>query len=365
MPFVFGANWSEFSRICGEVFGSFLAIEGMTAFTIESIFLGIVLFARTRVSKRAYYISTLVVFFGAHLSAFWIVAANSWLQTPAGYVIRDGRFVAASLAQAIFNPTTLIRFLHVVTGAWITGVVVCSAIAAFFVLRNRSNRVAVRMVWVSIVLLALLPLAELEIGHEHILSVSLHQPAKGAAFEGMFKTMTAAPEYLMGVPDVKTRTIRFGLGIPGLLSFLNSGRWNSEVKGLDQFPDDYWPPVGVVFTTFHLMVIFGVTLIGLGFVGAMLLVTNRLESARWYLVALILCVPLPYASNELGWMGTEIGRQPWLVYGVLKTANAVSPSVSRGQILFSLVMLSVVYAALFGVFAVSVGRIIRKGLEPV
>jgi cytochrome d ubiquinol oxidase subunit I len=220
------------------------------------------------------------------------------------------------------------------------------------------------MLQVSIVLLAILPLAELEIGHEHILGVSKYQPAKGAAYEGIFKTRNAAPEYLMGIPDAKNKTIRFGLGIPGLLSFLNSGHWDSEVNGLDRHPENEWPPVNVVFVTFHLMVIFGMTLIGFGCVGAALLVTKRLVSARWYLWALILCVPLPYVSNELGWIGAEMGRQPWVVYGVLKTADAVSPIVSQGQVLFSLVLLSVVYAAFFGVFGVFVGRIIRKGLVP-
>ncbi len=360
MPFAFGTNWSEFSRVSGEIFGSFLAIEGMTAFIIESVFLGILLFGRDRVSRNVYYASAVIVFAGAHLSAFWIVVANSWMQTPAGYMHSGDRLVVTSLNLAILNPTTLLRFCHVVAGAWITGAVLSCAIAARFVLRNASSTGALGMLRVSVILLAVLPLVELELGHEHIVQTAEYQPAKAAAFEGMFKTAKSAPEFLFGIPDAHRKTIRLGLGIPGLLSFLSTSHWDAEVNGLDKFPETEWPPVEVVFSTFHLMVAVGIILIAVGIAGAALLAAKKLAASRWYLLLLVACVPLPYISNEMGWIGAEMGRQPWAIYGVLKTSQSVSPLVTSGQVVLSLVMMCVVYAGLFAAFLFAVRRVLQK-----
>ncbi|MBN1128583.1 MAG: cytochrome ubiquinol oxidase subunit I [Chitinispirillaceae bacterium] len=361
MPFLFGTGWSRFSVFSGEIFGSILAIESTVAFTLESVFLAILLFGKNRVSPRIYLLSAFCVFLGTHLSAFFIVAANSWMQTPAGFAVENGRIVVTSLAEAILNPSTMARFLHVVTAAWIAGTVIVCAMAAAALLRKKAEATVRPMLAAGAIWLFITPIAQLILGHEHIMNVLHHQPVKSAAYEGIFSTIRGAPLYITGIPDANRDTILYGIKIPGLLSLLEAFDPNAEVKGLHEFPRDTWPPVNVIFTTFHLMVGIGFTLIGAGILGLILLVRKRLYTTRWFLRLLPWLVPLPFLANELGWIGTEIGRQPWLIWGVLKTADAFTPAVQPGSVIGSMIVLVAVYSILSAALVIALRRIVSAG----
>ncbi len=360
LPFSFGTNWSRFSVFSSNIFGAQLAIEAITAFSVESVAMAILVFGRDRVTKPIYWLSAAMVFLASHMSGFWIVSANSWMQTPAGYALRDGSVILTDFRVAIWNPSTLMRFLHTIIGGWITGAVIACAISAYYLLKQRHVEFARKSMLIGMVLLAITPLLELGIGHVQILGVSEHQPIKNAAYEGIFQTRDNAPLYLFGVPDIERESIRFGLYIPKLLSFLEGWSFDTPIRGLREFPRSLWPPVGVIFITFHAMVAIGMILIGSGLTGAFLLATGRLERCRWFLRILIALVPLPFLANELGWVGAEIGRQPWVVYGLLRTDQAAS-SLATYQVLATLSALAIVYALLFVAFVFFSGRMIRGG----
>jgi cytochrome d ubiquinol oxidase subunit I len=361
MPFLFGTGWSRFSVFSGEIFGSILAIESAVAFTLESVFLGIMLFGKKRVSPRVYLLSAFCVFLGTHLSAFFIVAANSWLQTPAGFAVENGRIVLTSLREAILNPSTIARFLHVLTAAWITGAVIVCALAAFCLLRKKAETIVRPMLKAGVIWLFITPIAQLILGHEHIMNVLHHQPVKSAAYEGIFVTTKFAPLYIAGIPDAGRDTIRWGIKIPGLLSILESFKPSAEVKGLHEYPRETWPPVNVIFTTFHLMVGIGFILIGAGIIALLLLLLKKLHDTRWFLFLLPWLVPLPFLANELGWMGTEIGRQPWLIRGVLKTADSFTPDVASGSVIASMIVLVAVYSVLSTALIIALRAIVKAG----
>jgi cytochrome d ubiquinol oxidase subunit I len=350
MPFAFGANWSRFSHFAGAVFGIHLVLESITAFAIEAIALGILIFGRNKVSRRAYWLAALLAFLGSHLSAFWIVSANSWLQSPAGFAVVDGRIVLTNLLAAIFNPTALIRFLHVTVASWITGTFLVAAIAAYRLLRNPDSPVFRRLLRLAIVPMLVLTVLQAGLGHVHIMTLVKHVPEKDLAYEGIFHSVRGAPLYAFGIPDEKNETIHFAIGLPYMLSFLETGSFTSEIKGLDQYPRDSWPPVNVMFTTFHLMVFLGVIMILAGAIGTYLLYKKKLFAKRWYLVLLLAAIPLPYLANELGWIGTEMGRQPWIIYGVMRTSDASTTCVPTGQVVLSLSFIAVFYSLLFVLF---------------
>jgi cytochrome bd ubiquinol oxidase subunit I len=361
MPFLFGTGWSRFSVFSGEIFGSFLAIESTVAFTLESVFLGIMLFGKKRVSPRVYLLSAFCVFLGTHLSAFFIVAANSWLQTPAGFAVENGRIVVTSLREAMLNPSTVARFLHVLTAAWIAGTAIVCALAATCLLHRKAEEVARPMIKAGAVWLFITPIAQLLLGHEHIMNVLHHQPVKSAAYEGIFSTRKAAPLFLAGVPDAAHDTIRFGIGIPGLLSILESFTPYAEVKGLREYPRETWPPVNVIFTTFHLMVGIGFILIGAGIMALLLLIRKKLDHTRWFLKLLLWTVPLPFCANELGWIGTEMGRQPWLIWGVLKTSDSFTPAAQPGSVIALMIVLVLIYSVLATALMFALRRIMAAG----
>jgi cytochrome d ubiquinol oxidase subunit I len=361
MPFLFGTGWSRFSVFSGEIFGSILAIEATVAFTLESVFLAIMLFGKNRVSPRFYLFASFCVFLGTHLSVFFIVAANSWMQTPSGFAVENGHIVVTSLREAILNPSTVARFLHVLTAAWIAGTVIVCALAAGCLLRKKAEAIARPMLTAGAIWLFIMPIAQLILGHEHILNVLHHQPVKSAAYEGIFVTTRSAPLYIAGVPDAKRDTVLFGIRIPGLLSILQAFDPNAEVKGLHEYPRNTWPPVNVIFTTFHAMVGIGFTLIGAGILALFLLVRKKLHTTRWFLTALPWLVPLPFLANELGWIGTEIGRQPWLIWGVLKTADSFTPAVHPGGVIISMIVLVIIYAVLVTALTGALRTIIKAG----
>jgi cytochrome d ubiquinol oxidase subunit I len=361
LPFSFGANWAKFSIFSGQLFGTQLAIEAFTAFVVESIGVAIMLFGRGRVREGVYLIATAAVFLASHLSAFWIISANSWMQTPAGYAIRNGTVVLVDFWKAIFNPSAVVRFVHTTLAAWLTGTVAVAGIAAWRYRKGIAPDAAVKILSLAVPLFAVTAVSQLFVGHSQVMNVVRYQPVKDAAYEGMFSPQNGAPLYLFGIPDADHKTIHAAIAIPKLLSFLENFSFNSRVNGLAEYDQTAFPPVNVIFTTFHAMVGIGLILIGSGLVGLFLQLRRRLFTVDWFLRLLPFLIPLPLIANELGWIGAEMGRQPWVIYGLLRTQNAISPGVSGERVLITLIMLSIVYAVLLFAFIYFGARLVNSG----
>lgn len=364
LPFSIGANWARFSSYAGALLGSLIALESLTAFALESAFIAILFFGRDRVSPVTYWLSALLVFVGAHLSAFWIVAANSWLQTPAGYAIVDGRVVLTNLIEALLNHSTLIRFAHVITAAWLTGALLIAGIAATYLARGQHGAVARKLLALALPLALAAAVAQPIIGHFHIMQVLHHNPEKDAAYEGIFKSVDGAPLLAFGIPDEQHQVIHFAAGVPRLLSLLESGDPMGHVTGLEEFPRENWPPVNVIFTTFHLMIMLGVAMIAVAGLGVFLMWRGRLDSSRTYLRLLPWVIPLPYLANQLGWIGTEIGRQPWIIYKVMRTSEASTVTLPLWQLSVSFAGILIVYSAITFITVLSVWKLVQKGPLP-
>jgi cytochrome d ubiquinol oxidase subunit I len=364
LPFQLGANWSRFSLFAGPVFGPMLSVEATAAFALESAFMAVLLFGRKKISPLGLWLSAACVFAGSHFSAFLIVAANSWMQTPAGYVLENGNVVLTSLFAAVWNPSTLIRFMHVVTAAWLTGAVGACSLAAYYAARKKNMEFAAAVFKVAMPLMLVTALAQPHLGHRHIKNMMSHNPEKEAAYEGVFETTNGASLYVFGLPDQERRTICLGVRVPHGLSFLQSGRPHSRVQGLNEFPEDAWPPVAAMFISFRLMVLAGIVLIGAGAVGTYLLWRKRLMSARRYLLLLPWLLPIPYLANELGWIGTEVGRQPWVIYKLVRTAAGSSAGLPAWQVGVSLAGITLIYLALCLLTLVFIRRMIRQGPSP-
>ena len=361
MEFSFGTNWSEYSRMVGDVFGPLLAAEGVIAFFLESVFVGVLIFGRKRVSPGVYWLAAFLVFAGGHLSAFWIIVANSWMQTPAGYEITSsGKIILKSFSEAVFNPSTTVRFLHTVTASWVTGAIMVTGIAAYYVRKGLHGETAKTMLKTGMVLFAVSPLLLLGAAHAHAIQVVDTQPLKAAAMEGHFKTARGANIYVLGFVDAANEKTH-GIYIPGGLSFLCSFDFDTEIKGLNAFPRELWPPLNLVFQSYHIMVGLGAVFILMGLLGAWLLLRGKLYTARWYLFVLPLMIPLPHIAHESGWITAEVGRQPWIIYGLLKTARASSVVVGAGELVFSLVMFSLLYLLLFIMFVLLFVKIVKQG----
>ena len=346
LEFAFGNNWAAYSRTVGDIFGAPLAAEAVFSFFLESVFLGILVFGRNRVSARTTRVSVGVVFFGAHLSGLWIIIANSWMQTPAGFRLEGGRAVLTDFWRAAFNPSTVVRFVHTILAGWLTGALAAMAIAAWLVLkgRERDQAPAARMMKPALIVFAAAAILQLATGHAHSIQVWRTQPEKMAAFEARWQTMNGAPFTIFGIPDEKAERTRLLVEVPKMLSLLTRFDPNGSVQGLDEFPKDERPPVLVPFAGYHLMILFGLVFIGIGIGGVWLLVRKKLASSRRYLKLLFFAVPLPYLANEAGWVAAEVGRQPWAVHKILRTADAVSAVVPAGNVLFSLIVFALIYA---------------------
>ena len=361
MEFSFGTNWSEYSRAVGDIFGPILAAEGVIAFFLESVFVGVLIFGRKRVSPKVYWLAALLVFIGGHLSAFWIVVANSWMQTPAGYEINSaGKIFLTSFQNAVFNPSTIVRFTHTVLASWVTCAIMVSGIAGYYVRKGLHDQTARTMLKLGIILFAVTPLVQLGAAHAHAIQVINTQPVKAAAMEGHFHTTRGADIYVLGYVDAANEKT-YGLSIPKGLSFLYNFDFNSEIKGLNDYPKDNWPPLNLVFQSYHIMVGLGMIFIALGLLGALLLWTGKIYTAKWYLFLLPFLIPLPHVAHETGWITAEVGRQPWIIYGLMKTAAASSVVVSAGELIFSLAMFTLVYLLLFVMFILLFVKIIKQG----
>ncbi|GJM59892.1 MULTISPECIES: cytochrome ubiquinol oxidase subunit I [Persicobacter] len=364
LEFEFGTNWSTYARFVGDIFGSPLAAEGIFAFFLESGFLAILLFGWNRVSKRTHLFSTIMVFLGSTMSAFWIVVANSWQQTPVAYKLEtlDGvtRAVITDFWGMVFNPSAMLRFEHVVVGAFLQGAFLVLSVSAYFILKKQYEEFAKKSFTIALIVSTIAALGQLAIGHSHAEQVAEYQPAKLAAYEGLYETTERAPLYLFGFTDPETQET-VGLAIPGMLSFLTHGDLDAPVKGLNEFPKEEWPKAAAVFQTYHIMVGIGMLLIGLTLFSCFLLYRKQLFNQDWLMKGYVAAVVLPVIANQLGWFSAEMGRQPWVVYGLLKTKDAVSKSVTAPEVLTSLIMFMIVYALLFFVWLYVLDREIKHG----
>ncbi len=361
LEFAFGNNWAAYSRTVGDIFGAPLAAEVVFSFFLESVFLGILVFGRNRVSPKTYRLSAFLVFFGAHLSGLWIIIANSWMQTPAGFRMEGGRAVLDNFWQAAFNPSTVVRFVHTILGGWTTGALVAMAVAAWLLLKGRSAAAAAALMKTSLAVFAAAAVLQLGSGHAHSMQVTKTQPAKMAAFEAQWETMDGAPFTLFGIPDEKNERTLLAVRIPKMLSLLVYLDPGGRVLGLNEFPKDERPPVFLPFAGYHLMILLGLLFILMGAAGVWLQARKKLGTSRRYLKLLLFAVPLPYLANQTGWIAAEVGRQPWAVYRVLRTSEAVSAVVPAGNILFSIILFCVLYALIGAAGLAVILRTIRGG----
>ncbi len=364
MEFEFGTNWSEYSRFVGDIFGSPLAAEGIFAFFLESGFLALLLFGWDKVSRGMHFFATVMVALGAHFSAIWIIVANSWMQTPTAYHIVDTpvgpRAEITSFWGAVLNPSTLDRLVHTLMGAWQAGAFFVISVAAYYLLRRQHEDFARASMRVAFAVAVIASLGQLASGHSSAVTVFEHQPAKLAAMEGIYETGASADLTVLGWVDEKNQTV-VGIKIPGMLSVLTGGSTDTVIRGLNEWAPEDRPPVQATFQVYHFMVAIGMTLILLACAGGFLAWRGTLFKHRWMLWVLVFSVLLPQIANQLGWATAEIGRQPWIVYELMRTAHGVSDTVSASQVLVSLILFTVIYITLFVVFIVLLDQKVRKG----
>ncbi len=362
--FGFGTNWSRYSRFVGDVFGSALGAEGIFAFFLEAGFLGVMVFGWERVSAKVHYLATILVALGAHFSAVWIVIANSWMQTPAGFkIVGEGaaaRAVVTDWWQMIFNPSAIERLTHVILGCWLSGIFLLLSVAAYYLLKGKFTEFAKPMLKWGLALAGCVLLMQLVSADFAARTVAKYQPTKFAALEGVFKTEKGTPMGVIGWVDLENRKV-VGLKVPGLLSLLAYRTLDKAVPGLEEFREEDWPPLQPVFQAYHAM-------IGMWFFMALAtawaswkLGRGKIERSKWALRLLVISVVFPAIANEVGWMTTEIGRQPWVVWGYLRTVNAVSPSIVKSQVVGSIAMFICIYLLLFFLFLFLLDRKIKQG----
>lgn len=365
MEFQFGTNWAAYSKFVGDIFGAPLAAEGIFAFFLESGFLGLYLFGRNKVSKSVHWFSSLMVAVGATISAFWIIAANSWQQTPAGYILRNGRAEMASFYDAVFNPSTVIRYLHTVDAALITGAFFVAGIAAYLILKGKEVELAKRALKIAVIFGLVTSLLELmPFGHEHAKQVARTQPEKFAAIEGLYTSQTGAPLVFFAIPYTQPPELKAVVEMKGVLSWMAFGDINARIPGINEFPPENIPPLWLTFVSFHNMVVLGLYFIAVMMYATYLLKKDKLYEKKWLLKLLLWSIPLPLAACQLGWMAAEVGRQPWIVYGLLRTSEAHSANVSAGEILFSIILFGIVYLLLGILYVYLLAREVKHGPLP-
>jgi cytochrome d ubiquinol oxidase subunit I len=365
MEFEFGTNWATYSRYVGDVFGSALAAEGIFAFFLESGFLAVLLFGWDRVGRKLHFFSTCMVCLGAHFSAIWIVVANSWMQTPAGYhlVIRNGveRAEITDFWQLVFNPSSMDRLFHTLCGAWQAGAFLVVSVSAWYLLNGRFVNFARAALRVGLIAGLAASLLQLVSGHVSARGVAKNQPEKLAAFEGRYETRTNAPLTLLGWVDEKNERFLFNVEIPGMLSWLAHGDMNAPVTGLNEFKPEDRPPVNLSFQFFHLMVAVGFGMILIAALGLLYFWEDSLFEKRWLLWTLVLSVLGPQIANQAGWFAAEVGRQPWIVYHLMRTPAGLSAVVQANVVLTSLILFTVIYFLLFAVFIYLLNDKIQHG----
>ncbi len=364
LEFEFGTNWSYFSKFTGGVIGQTLAMEGMVAFFLESAFLGLFLYGEKRLGPRAHWWSAVAVLLGSWLSGFFIIATDAWMQHPVGYSrMPDGTFQLSSFWQLILNPWAWWQYAHNMSGAMITGSFVMASIGAFYLLAKQGvehGRIFVKTGVVAGLIFSVLQI--FPTGDRQGKMVADGQPATLAAMEALFKSQAGAPLVLIGQPDMEKRRIDNPIIVPRMLSFLTYQRWRAQVAGLDAFPEQAWPSnIPLLYYCYHIMVGLGTIFLAITVVAAFLLWRGRLFDSGWMLWILLLSLPFPYIANTAGWITAEVGRQPWLVYGLLRTADGYSKNVSAGNGLFTLIGFMGMYTVLGLLFVFLVRREIEHG----
>ena len=365
MEFEFGTNWATYSKYVGDIFGSALAAEGIFAFALESGFLGVLIFGWNRVGPKMHFVSTIMVFFGSLFSAVWIVVANSWQQTPAGYhIVGTGMNARAEITDfwaMVFNPSSVDRLLHVWIAAILAGAFLVLSVNAWYLLHKKHMEIARPSFKIALTVATIFSLLQLVTGHHSAGGVAVNQPAKLAAMEGHYDSSARADMYLLGFVNNKEQKTT-GLKIPGGLSFLVHWDFNAPVTGLRAFkPDERPSQVNSVFQFYHLMIAVGMAMIGLTLYGTWLWWKKKLFDRRWLMWIFAYSVLLPQIGNQAGWFTAEMGRQPWVVYGMLRTSDALSKVVSANQIIFSLILFTIVYIFLFALFLFLLNRKIQHG----
>ena len=367
MEFQFGTNWAQFSKLTGGVIGQPLMMEGVYSFFLESAFLGLFLFGEQRLSKWAHWGTAFMVFLGSWLSGYFIIVANAWMQHPVGYTRgADGSFQVASFLQVAMNPWAILQYSHTMSGAVVTGSFFMAAVGAFYLLERKHEeqaRIFVRVGVIAGVIFSILQV--FPTGDLHGRYLAKHQPAAIAAMEGLWHSERGAPLVIMGQPDVEKQRIDNPLVVNKLLSFLIYGTTVAKVEGLDRFPKEDWPTnIPLLYYSYHIMAGLGTMFIAIMVAAAFLLWRRRLYASRWMLWILMLSLPFPYIANTAGWMTAELGRQPWLVYGLLRTQHGFSTNVSAGNGLFTLLGFMGVYALLAIIFLFLISRVIARGPVP-
>lgn len=365
MEFEFGTNWAVYSKYVGDIFGSALAAEGLFAFGLESTFLGILIFGWNRVSPKVHFISTIGVFFGSMFSAVWIVVANSWQQTPGGYhIVGEGLRVRAEVTDfwaMIFNPSSVDRIIHTWQGAFLAGAFLVLSVHAYYIRKGRFVEISKRAFKIALIVATVVSFTQLLSGHSSADGVAVNQPAKLAAMEGHYEPSAPADLYLLGWVNNQNQTVT-GLSVPSGLSFLVHQDFEAPIKGLNAFSEDERPgQVNAVFQFYHIMISIGMFLIAISFYACFLWWRGKLFKTKWLMCIFSFSVILPQTANQAGWFAAEMGRQPWIVYGHLRTSEGFSQVVSANQIIFSLVMFTVVYSLLLVLFLYSLNKKIKHG----
>ncbi|MFN0064748.1 MAG: cytochrome ubiquinol oxidase subunit I [Chlamydiales bacterium] len=363
--FAFGTNWSRFSHFVGDVFGSILGAEGIFAFFLESGFVALLLFGWNKVGPKTHFFSTLMVMLGSHFSGLWIVIANSWMQTPAGHTFEGEGVMRHAIIDSwwavVNNPSSWIRYIHVILGCWLAGAFLVLSVSAFYLWKKRHTEIAKRGFLIALLLGSFSVLVQGLSGDSTGRAVARLQPLKLAAMEGIYKTTTPTPLFLVGNSNPNEQETK-GLYIPGLLSFLVYRNFDQPVPGLDQFPRELWPPVNTVFHTYHgMLVMWGLMFLGCIFGWIAVVRWRKQKTTPWIMWYTMIAVLYPEIANQLGWYTAEIGRQPWVVYGLLRTTDAISPGLSVGQVVSSLILFIIIYTMIFIMFIYLLDRKIRHG----
>jgi cytochrome bd ubiquinol oxidase subunit I len=361
MPFQFGTNWSRFTDAAADIVSPLMAYEGLMAFFLEASFLGVLLFGRRLVPPWAHFFAAFMVAFGTLLSSFWILATNSWMQTPQGYTMVDGRFEPADWFAIVFSPSFPYRLLHNVTAFYITTAFVVMGVGAYLLRRGRAAEDGRMMIRMALDLLIILVPLQMVLGDQHGLNTLEHQPAKIAAIEGRYDTLTPTPLTLFGIPDDAAATMRYAIEVPDLGSLILTHSWNGTIKGLKEWPANERPPVGPPFFCFRIMVGIAFIMLFTVIAGQVLRWRGWLWDSVWFLRLVQLTAPLGFIAVIAGWVTTEVGRQPWTVYGLLRTADSVSPSLTAANVALSLACYVVVYLIMFPTGIAMMATIVRRG----
>lgn len=361
MAYQFGTNWSVFSHKAGNVIGPLLAFEVLTAFFLEASFLGIMLFGKNRVGPKMHFFATLMVAVGTATSAFWILSVNSWMQTPAGFEIRaDGLFYATNWLEVIFNPSFPYRLVHMLFAAYLSTAFVVAGVASWYILKNQNLKHARHMFAMAMIMAVFLTPLQIFVGHEHGANTLEHQPVKIAAMEGIWETEKGAALNLFAWPNEKTESNQYAIQVPKGASFILTGDPNAEIKGLKNWPKSERPPVKIVFFSFRIMVGLGMLMLLTGTIAVLLQFRKTLFSNKSFHRWSVLMAPSGLLALLSGWIVTEVGRQPYTIYGLLRTSHSLSP-VTAHQVSISLLAFLVVYTIVFGAGIFYIFKLVRKG----